>query len=77
MKTGLGNLKYNQKRRIFEMLAALAMQAGAELSEDDFRSYQDTMFAYLERCGLLDDFMEISKAVGMEPHPALKRVGRC
>lgn len=77
MKTGLGKLKHEQKRGIFEMLAALAIQAGQEMSEDGFQIYQETLFAYLERLGLLDDFLTEAKAAGMPPPPALDGVSRC
>ena len=70
-------LKFKDKKRIFEMVAALALIAGEEMSPEGFDVYNDTVIAYLSRYGLLEDFTRMGRDSGLGEHPNVKGSGFC
>ena len=73
----LKKMKPKQKRQIFEMIAALAVLAGEEMSEEGFAIYNDTLFGYIKRYDLLEDFIKAGQQAGIKKHPQLRNFGTC
>lgn len=73
----LKKLNPKDKARIFEMVAALALLAGQEMSNEGYNIFNDTVLAYFERYGLLEDFKQIGEQAGLGKHPNLREGGFC
>ena len=62
-KTRFQKLKFQDKRRLFQFIAHLAILAGREMSEQSYRDYNDVVVEFLEDTGLMGDFQAVAAKV--------------
>jgi len=74
---GFKKLNKNDKQQLFEFIAALAITAGQEMSEEGYRMFNDIVLSYINKMDLMDDFIAASKKSGIGKHPHLVKSGHC
>ncbi len=60
-------LAEEEKQRLFEFIAQLAIMAGEEMSREGFAAYNDVVMGFLNNAELLDDFMAVAAKAKLRP----------
>lgn len=62
-KTRFQELKFKDKRRLFQFIAHLAILAGREMSKEGYEDYNCVVVEFLEDTGLMGEFQAVAAKV--------------